>query len=98
MKKKIMGLIAIVAIAVVAGYNIYTSQSNMRMSALVLANVEALARYELPDVEITCNQFKNDSPGRCWHVYKECSMGWFIHYDDCRFSGSIYDSCLTPCD
>ncbi|WP_368045046.1 NVEALA domain-containing protein, partial [uncultured Bacteroides sp.] len=51
MKKKIMGLIAIVAIAVVAGYNIYTSQSNMRMSALVLANVEALARYELPDVE-----------------------------------------------
>ena len=98
MKKKIMGLIAIVAIAAVAGYNIYTSQNNVKLSALALANVEALARYEYPDVEITCNQSKHDSSGRCWHMYGECSMGWFIRYDDCRFSGSTYDSCVTPCD
>lgn len=43
MKKKIMGLIAIVAIAAVAGYNIYASQSNVKLSDLALANVEALA-------------------------------------------------------
>lgn len=43
MKKKIMGLIAIVAIAAVAGYNVYASQYNMKLSDLALANVEALA-------------------------------------------------------
>ncbi len=43
MKKKIMGLIAIAAIVAVAGYNIYASQSNVKLSDLVLNNVEALA-------------------------------------------------------
>ena len=47
MKKKIMGLIAIVAIAAVAGYNVYSSQNNVRLSDLALANIEALANtYE----------------------------------------------------
>ena len=46
MKKKLMGLIDIVAIAAVAGYNIYTSQSNVKLSDLALANVEALAQHE----------------------------------------------------
>lgn len=98
MKKNIMGLIAVVAIAAVAGYNIYTSQNNVKLSALVLANVEALARYEYPDMGITCNQSKHDSPGRCWHMYGECLLGGFIRYDDCRFSGYMSDSCVTPCD
>lgn len=43
MKKKIIGLIAIVAIAVVAGYNVYTSQNDVMLSDLVLNNIEALA-------------------------------------------------------
>lgn len=43
MKKKIMGFVAIVAIAVTSGYNVYTSQNNMKLSDLPLANVEALA-------------------------------------------------------
>jgi hypothetical protein len=43
MKKKMMGIIAAVAVAVVAGYNIYASQSNVKLSDLALANVEALA-------------------------------------------------------
>lgn len=43
MKKKIIGIISVVAIAVVAGYNVYTSQNNAKLSDLVLANVEALA-------------------------------------------------------
>lgn len=93
-----MGIIAVVAVAAVAGYNMFTSQNDRKLSALALANVEALARYELPDVEITCNRSKNDPPGQCWQVYGECSMGWFIHFDDCIFSGNIYDSCVTPCD
>lgn len=44
MKKKIMGLIAVVAIVTVAGYNVYTSQNNNgKLSDLALSNVEALA-------------------------------------------------------
>ena len=50
MKKKIMGFVAIVAIAVTLGYNVYTSQNNMKLSDLTLANVEALAAS--PEVEI----------------------------------------------
>lgn len=98
MKKKIMIVIGIVAIVTIAGYNILISQNDMKLSVLALANVEALAEYEYPNVEITCNKSKHDTPGQCWHMYDACSMGWFIRYDDCRFSGSTYDSCVTPCD
>lgn len=43
MKKKIMGIIAVVAIAAVAGYSVYTSQNNVKLSDLTLNNIEALA-------------------------------------------------------
>lgn len=43
MKKRMMGFIAIVAIVAVAGYNVDTSQNNVKLSNLTLANVEALA-------------------------------------------------------
>lgn len=44
MKKKMMGVIAIVVIAAVAGYNVSISQNNnVKLSDLVLNNVEALA-------------------------------------------------------
>lgn len=43
MKKKVIGIIAVLAIAAVAGYNVYTSQNNVKLSDLVLNNVEALA-------------------------------------------------------
>ena len=46
MKKKMMGIIAIVAIAAVAGYNVYVSQSNAKLSNLALNNIEALADNE----------------------------------------------------
>ena len=55
MKKKIMGLIAVVAIAVVAGYNIYTSQNNnVKLSDLALSNIEALANSGEGGVTIKC--------------------------------------------
>ena len=45
--KKIMKLAFVAAIAAVAGYNVYQSQSVMNgMSDFALANVEALARGE----------------------------------------------------
>ena len=49
MKKKIMGFIAIVAIAAVAGYNVYNTNKLPEVTNLMLANIEALA---LPGDEI----------------------------------------------
>ncbi|MEY8687494.1 NVEALA domain-containing protein [Bacteroides sp. AN502(2024)] len=72
----------------------YTSQNNVKLSALALANVEALARYELPDVEITCGS----ESGKCWSMYGDCYVSWVIRYENCRFTGYTYDSCVTPCD
>ena len=46
MKKKLMGIVTIIAIAAVAGYNVYASRSNVKLSDLALANVEALAFRE----------------------------------------------------
>lgn len=96
MKKKIMGLMVIITIAVVAVYSIYTSHNNVKLSALALANVEALARYEYPDVEINCNQSKHNG-GRCWHVFADCYTGPIL-WEDCGFSGDMRDACVTPCD
>ena len=84
MKKKVIGIFTIVAIATVVGYNAYTSQSNLKLSALALANVEALARYEYPGGGITCNQSKHDSPGNCWHMYGECSYQGTNKILDCH--------------
>lgn len=46
MKKKIMGIIAVAAIAAVVGYNVHASHNNVKLSDLALANVEALAGNE----------------------------------------------------
>ena len=90
MKKKLVAVISLFVIILIGGYTVYSSQNNVKLSDLVLANVEALAEYESPDVEITCNGTKNTPPGRCWHQY--------AHPEDCRFSGSMSDTCLTPCE
>ncbi|MDE6349095.1 MAG: hypothetical protein K2L60_10730 [Bacteroides sp.] len=44
--KKVMKAAFVVAIAAVAGYNIYTNLKSNTVSDLVLANVEALANDE----------------------------------------------------
>lgn len=43
MEKKVLGIIAIVVIAIVTGYNAYSSQNNTKLSSLALNNIEALA-------------------------------------------------------
>ena len=40
MKKKLMGIISIVAVAAVAGYNMYSSRSEIRLSDLALESGE----------------------------------------------------------
>ena len=85
MKKKLVAVISLFVIILIGGYTVYSSQNNVKLSDLVLANVEALAEYESPDVEITCNGKKNTPPGRCWHQYDDCDLGWFHHPEDCDF-------------
>lgn len=67
---------------------------NVKLSTLALANVEALAGYESPDVEITCGS----TGGQCWATRGICYVSWFVYYDDCEFSGYTYNSCYTPCN
>ena len=42
MKKKLLSVIAVVAVAIFAGYNVYVSQHDVELSDLFLTNVEAL--------------------------------------------------------
>ena len=46
MKKNILKVTLVAAIALFAGYNVYSSQKTVEMSDLALANVEALAQDE----------------------------------------------------
>ncbi len=46
MKKKIIGITIIAAIAIVAGWNVSQSQDMTNLSNLALSNVEALAENE----------------------------------------------------
>jgi uncharacterized alpha/beta hydrolase family protein len=47
MKKRIFGLAIVAAIALVSGWNISQSKSEVAMSDMALANVEALADTEI---------------------------------------------------
>ena len=46
MKKKLVAVISLFVIILIGGYTVYSSQNNVKLSDLVLANVEALARWE----------------------------------------------------
>lgn len=46
MNKNIVKATFVVAIAIIAGYNVYTSQQKVEMSDLAMSNVEALANGE----------------------------------------------------
>ena len=92
---KIMIAFTLMMILTFIGYNVYKSQKKqMHLSALAMANVEALARIELPEVVVTCGA----SGGQSWAIRGDCSLGWFLRYDNCTFTGYMHDSCYTPCD
>lgn len=65
MKKKLLGIMAVAAVAIVAGYNVYISQAGNTLSELALSNVEALARdFEWDGDNWTSDdQWYNDIPG-----------------------------------
>lgn len=97
MKTKVKVMIAFIAVIVISftTYNVYKAQKKkMHLSALAIANVVALASYELPEVVITCGA----EGGQCWAISGDCSVAWMLRYDDCAFTGYMRDSCHTPCD
>lgn len=69
--KKIVKIVAVMAIACVVALKAYEKQK-VAVSDVVLANVEALAELEvdLPIVEITCSASCRDGIGRCWTTHR----------------------------
>lgn len=43
MRKKILGVLVVTMVSIVAGYNVYISRHDIKLSDLALNNVEALA-------------------------------------------------------
>lgn len=43
MKRKLLSMVVVAIVAIVAGYNVYISQNETKLSDLALANVEAFA-------------------------------------------------------
>ena len=68
MKKNFLKVAFAAAFVAVAGYGIYTNQNTDSMSDLMLANVEALARYEVnPDCPNGCTSAS--SYCYCFQIY-----------------------------
>ncbi len=101
MKKKIVGVMLVVAVAMLAGYNVYRSHTNVELSDLALANIEALASTseggEGGEGGITCNQSKHTSPGYCWAYLGNDCFRMSIRWNDCDFVGYQSVKCVTPC-
>lgn len=76
MKKKVMGIIVVVAIAAVAGYNVYTSQNDVKLSNLALNNVEALASSGEGGVTVKC----------CAALWGDCKDNIKAPYVECTWN------------
>ena len=88
MKNKKMKIAMVASIVAIAGVGVFQSQQkNVEMDELVLANVEALARYELPEVDVNCGS----TGGTCWIENGDCWVNAFVHYED------TWTSCTFPC-
>jgi hypothetical protein len=69
--KKFLKYAFVAALVTVAGYGVYASQKSNAMSDLMLANVEALARYEVnPDCPNGCTSSLN-SYCHCFKIYRD---------------------------
>lgn len=71
-----MGIIVVVAIAAVAGYNVYTSQNDVKLSNLALNNVEALASSGEGGVTVKC----------CAALWGDCKDNIKAPYVECTWN------------
>lgn len=81
-----------------AGYGVYSSQNSIELSDLAIANVEALARYELPEVDIVCNGGEYGMCQYChrYEIYDPLyGYGWAYK---CIMTGDQEDWCPSSCN
>ena len=82
MKKKILSATFVVAMMMVAGYNVYMNQAKAGMSELALANVEALASngegtiFE-STIKGSCEEQSIVYTGECHVVCGVCKTIWY---------------------
>lgn len=70
MKKKFFAIFIVAVVAIFVGYNAYQSQRTETISDLMLANVEALALYEInPDCPNGCTSAR--STCYCFKIYDQ---------------------------
>lgn len=90
MKRKIFLGIAALAVAVVSGYNVYQARTSTKgLSDLALANVEALADGEIPEIVVEC-ALPSKKYGKC----RKLKMFYgFIQYAECVKTYDPNDLC-----
>jgi hypothetical protein len=85
MKKRIVGVFAIIAATLIMTINVSISLETNKSMDISLSNIEALA-YELPETGITCS-------------YPHCSLGYLCHRNTgdwhcyCEFTGRQANTC-----
>ncbi len=94
MKKKILGAALIAAMAITAGWNFNQNKNEVELSDIALANISALARGELPEVEINCGA----NSGACWTKNGVICFIGSKTYEACSFVGYTYLNCSSPCN
>lgn len=91
--KKIMLASLVVAISAACGIIGYTHSPKQNPNALVLANIEAITRYELPTVTIECGADSGD----CYEISSEsedCPKGsQYTMKIVCDYTGYQSDYC-----
>ncbi|MBR5205422.1 MAG: NVEALA domain-containing protein [Paludibacteraceae bacterium] len=82
MKSKFLKIVFVVAVAMIAGVNVFNAHKPIELSDIAMANVEALAQAENPNSTIT---------GECWEsiiavveCYVVCPSCLTIWYPDER--------------
>ena len=85
MKKKIFGGIAVVVFTCALAFGTVTNSNKVVLSAVTLANIEALANEEEGAV-ITCDK-SCQGGGNCWDFH----VDWLIL--TCKWSGMMIDYC-----
>ena len=87
--KKILNVLAIVVVVIFAGYNVHKAQQREVLSDVAMANVEALAQYENPNISYGYGLvFCRDADGRI--IGTKCEL--FIPSAECN-RNSIWGNC-----
>lgn len=94
MKKKLFFIFTlVVVIAIAAIYNVYTLQNKVRVSDLILTNVEALANNE-SDFGWTCDSYVTDHYTEYrWDYENGCYASTVVDTYDCN--SGLFGSCMT---